>query len=180
MKSLFSDLRRYWKHSSALVRVAVCRSGKFWLHVFWACVCLKERSVTLHERGRVCRLCVCVCLMFVEWRPHTSLARILPVSLTSVAFMWLAFFWGILFTCANCWMNIYWLNRGSHLVCFMLCSENYTTPFLLYRSKKTTFPLRNKHTIFEFAFWEDLEVKQYSCFSWNCVKLYMFIFQWDY
>jgi len=64
MKSLFSDLPCFWKHSSALVRVAVCSSGKFALHVFYVCVCvcvcLKERSVTLHERGRVCRLCLSV------------------------------------------------------------------------------------------------------------------------
>jgi len=40
MKSLFSDLPCFWKHSSALVRVAVCSSGKFALHVFYVCVCV--------------------------------------------------------------------------------------------------------------------------------------------
>lgn len=132
MKSLFSDLPCFWKHSSALVRVAVCSSGKFWLHVFWVCVFEGEECDFTRGGGYVGY----VCLMFVEWRPHTSLTRILPLSLTSVAFMWLEFFWGILFTCANCWMNIYWLNHNSHLVCFTLCSENYTTPFLCFYSKR--------------------------------------------
>lgn len=162
MKCLFSDLPCFWKHSSALVRVAVCSSGKFWLHVLWVCVCLKERSVTLHERGRVCRLCLSDVCWVAPTHIHTSLTRILPLSLTSVAFMWLVFFWGILFTCANCWMNIYWLNHNSHLVCFTLCSENYTTSTL---EEKTTFPLRNKHIICGMFEWVDFEVKQ--CFSWN-------------
>lgn len=130
-------------------------------------VCFWRRVVWLFTRGGgyvgAARLCLSVC-----WVAPTHISRSHTASFVNFCGFYVArvlLRYPVYF--ANCWMNIYWLNHNSNLVCFTLCSENYTTPFLCFffrrKKKKTTFPLRNKHVIC--GMFVDFEVRQ--CFTWN-------------